>query len=343
MALLLVAIVGAGVGLGGAPRATAYSGPHGSGVPTRAAHKAGPSWTPDRIYVYGHSFTMGPDSLTGPYPYSGYSYGSLIGAHYRIPKDYNGRSAIRLLDTVRAVTAPTFDGSTARLWSVGDGHGSSIVTLQNGQNDEASELGDDPNYQDAYRLALNLTLGAIGARSRTLAANATRTGVWSSTSYLDRAPGGALFWTKAYGAKITFPVTSDSVTIATVAADQSLTYATMRIEVNGATVGYYRGTGRSEKYTDINRVVRSWSEAGIHLTGLGPGAHTVTLRKVTNDTTSPIFVSAVYQQSATPPPSSWVKRRCATRPATPGRRRTSPRTTRTTAPWTAPPALTSPM
>lgn len=263
---------------------------------------AGPSWTPTEVDIYGHSFTMGPDSLTGPYPYSGYSYGSLIGAHYGITKDYNGKSATRLLDTVRAVTAPTFDGSTARLWAVGNGNASHIVTLENGQNDEASELGDDADYQAGYTGALRLTLAAFGAASRTNAAAASymSPGSWSSTSYPDRAPAGALYWTKTYGAKIEFPTTSTDVTIGTVGSDPTLTYATMRIEVDGTTVGYWNGTGQSETYTDVLGSVRSWTNAGIHLT-LTAGAHTVTLRKVTNDTTSPIFVSAIYQQSATPP------------------------------------------
>lgn len=260
----------------------------------------GPSWTPDTVYVYGHSYTMGPDALTGPYPYSGYSYGSLVGAHYGITKDYNGRSATRMVDTVRAVTAPTFDGSTARLWAVGNGHGASIVTLENGQNDEASSLGGDPAYQSGHTLALREILAAFGAGSRTDASAGTRVGAWSSSSYPDRAPAGALYWTKGYGDKISFTTTATSVTIGTAAADASLTYATMRIEVDGTTVGYYNGTGLSESYSDFSSTVRSWTNAGVHLT-LTAGSHTVTLRKVTNDTTSPIFVSAVYQQSATPP------------------------------------------
>lgn len=264
------------------------------------AHASLSSWTPDQVFVYGHSFTMGPDSLTGPYPYSGYSYGSLIGAHYGVVKDYNGRSGTRLLDTVRGVTAPSFDGSTARLWAVGNGHGSSIVTLENGHNDMASSLGPDAAYQDGYGLALNLALGAFGAGSKTLAASGTHVGSWTSAAYPDRAPGGALEYTKTFGDKISFTVTSSAVTIATVASDAGLAYGTMRIEVNGATVGYYDGTGRSEAYADsVTGVTRSWSNAGIHLTGL-TGTSTVTLRKVSNDAL-PIWVSAVYQQSAIPP------------------------------------------
>lgn len=263
---------------------------------------AGPSWTPTQVDIYGHSFTMGPDSLTGPYPYSGYSYGALIGAHYGVPKDYNGRSGTRLLDTVRAVTAPTFDGSAARLWAVGNGNSGRIVTLQNGHNDEASQLGGDAAYQAGYAGALRLSLAAFGAGSKTLPAGASYTspGAWSSTSYPDRAPGGALSWTKTYGAKMEFTTTSTNVTIATAGADPSVTYATMRLEVDGATVGYYNGGGQSETYTDINGVVRTWSLVGVHLT-LSAGTHTVTLRKVTNDATSPIFVGAIYQQSTTPP------------------------------------------
>lgn len=292
----------AGVAIASVGSASARTG---SPIPTTALEhavtKVGPVGTPDKVYIYGHSFTMGPDDLTGPYPYSGYVYGSLIGAHYGVPKDFNGRSGARLLDTVRMVTSPSFEGTTARAWQVGNGNSGHIVTLENGMNDMASVLGGDADYQDGYTLALRLALATFGAGSRTLAADAASETprAWTSVAYPDRAPGGAMSYTKVPGARMNFTTTSTDVTIATTASDPSITYGTMALQVDGQTVDTYNGTGRSETYADRERVVRSWTEAGVHLT-LSPGKHTVSVVKADGDPTRAIFVSAIYQGSSTP-------------------------------------------
>lgn len=293
----------AGVAIGGAGAASARTG--SSPIPSVALKHAVTtvhrSWTPDRVYIYGHSFVMGPDQLTGVYPYSGYVYGSLIGARYGVPKDYNARSGARLLDTVRMVTSPSFEGTAARAWTVGNGNGNHVVTIENGMNDMASVLGGDSNYRDAYTLALRLTLATFGAGSRTLAADAAyRTpGAWVSVAEPTRAPGAVLAYTKVPGARMQFNTTSTDVTIATTASDPSITYGVMALEVDGQVVDQYNGTGRSEVYADRERVVRSWTEAGVHLK-LTPGKHTVSIVKADADPTRAIFVSAIYQQSTTP-------------------------------------------
>lgn len=277
--------------------------PHG---PTAPVGHGGS--TPDGVWSYGHSFAIDnypyiPDRRHG-------EYARLVAAALRVPVDLNARSGTKLLDTVRAIVAPTFAGSTARRWVEGSGNGRHVVLLENVHNDESSGVGSDPAYRSGYDLALRLSLAAFGARSKILAAQADSAtiGAWHVTQQPDRAPGGAMSYTKTYGAKMSFTVTGDECHIATVVCDaDELKYGTMRIEVAGKVVGYFNGTGKMRAYVDTvdDTTLNRWSPAGIRVTGMDAlagtsGAKVLTIRKIGNDTT-PIWVSAVYLRAAQPP------------------------------------------
>ncbi len=263
----------------------------------------------DGVYSYGHSFTM------DNYPYApGQEYAKKVGAALGVPAVLRGRSGSKLLDTVCAVVAPkakvySTGGfvNSGRVWAEGTDTGSHVVLLQNVHNDE-DDPASTPAYEAGYGSALRLALAAFGAKSKTLAAAATRTGAWSTASYPDRAPGGVMYYTSSWPASMTFTVTGDECHIATVGCDSAyLTYGTFRIAVNGVTYGYYNGTGKMGAYLDSvdHTTLVKWCPVGIRVTGMNAltgttGAKTITISKSSDDG-HPIWVSAVYQASPTPP------------------------------------------
>jgi len=113
------------------------------------------------IYSYGHSLTMMPSRYVARPRFDEYQLqlGRRLASG---PVLSRGRSGTGLLDTISALIAPTFAGSTLRRWRIGD---RGIVLLHNMMTDASSQGGGHPDYLNAYNKALRLTLGVLGARA----------------------------------------------------------------------------------------------------------------------------------------------------------------------------------
>jgi len=265
------------------------------------------------IFSYGHSYTMMPNPYVTRQGYDEYQL--QLGRRLASGKVVSrGRSATSLLDTVSAIIAPTFAGSSGRRWRIGD---QGIVLLHNMMNDVSMLSGGDPDYLNAFEKALRLALGVFGARSFIHADVAARVGAgWTAKGY-PRVERGRTWFTKTYGNRISFQVTGgDSVHVSTLCTDPHvLAQGTLRAECNGVVLGYFgRGQdngsyacNRSKTYTDsVDRVTKNrWTPAGWRISGLNAaaattGTKTLTLRKVDN-TGAPVWVQGVYLTSGHPP------------------------------------------
>jgi hypothetical protein len=224
------------------------------------------------------------------------------------------RSGTLFLDTISAIIAPTFAGSAARRWRIGD---QGLVLLHNMMNDVSSAAGGDLDYLNAYQKALRLSLGVFGARSFIHADRALRVGGgWAVRGYA-RLENGRTWSTRTYGDKISFRVTGgDTAHVSTLCTDpRLLTQGTLRAECNGVVVGYFgrgrdNGTyfcNRGKAYRDsVNDVSQNrWTPAGWRIRGLNAAAGTsgtklLTLRKVDN-TAAPVWVQGVYLTASLAP------------------------------------------
>jgi len=264
------------------------------------------------IYSYGHSYTM----MSNPYVSRRYydEYQLDLGRRLQSgPVISRGRSGSYLLDTISAIIAPVFAGSTPRKWKIGD---KGIVLLENMMMDVSSQVGGSADYLNAYEKALRLTLGVFGARSFLHADVGTRVGRgWAVRAY-DGLEKGRTWHTSTYGDKISFTITGgDSVHISTLCTDAAvLTQGTLRADCNGVNLGYFgRGadTGtntcnRGATYTTVNGATDRWSPGGWRIRGLNAaagtrGTKTLTLHKVDKSATK-VWVQGVYLTGRDAPP-----------------------------------------
>jgi len=266
------------------------------------------------IYSYGHSYTMMPSPYVTLPAHDEYQL--QLGRRMASgPVISRGRSGTHLLDTISAIIAPTFAGSAARRWHIGD---RGVVLLHNMMTDVSSAGGGDPDYLNAYEKALRLALGVFGSRSFIHADRGSRVGTgWAVKKYA-RLESGRTWFTRTYGNKISFRVTGgDSVHVSTLCTDpRLLTQGTLRAECNGVVLGYFgRGPDRStyacnrgRTYVDsVDDVSQNrWTPAGWRIRGLNAaartsGTKTLTLRKIDN-TASAVWVQGVYLTSGSAPP-----------------------------------------
>jgi hypothetical protein len=262
------------------------------------------------IFSYGHSYTMLPSPyVTRPF-YDEYQLqlGRRLGSKQVISR---GRSGTFFLDTISAIIAPTFAGSTERKWRIGD---RGIVLLENMMNDVSFSGGGNPDYLNAYEKAMRLALGVFGASSFTHADGASRVGDWQ-VKVSPRLEDGRGWYSEKYDDHISFEVRGDSVHVSTQCTDPKLfSQGTLRAECNGKVLGYFgrdqdNGTyacNRGTSYTDsLDHVTQSWTPAGWRISGLNTAARTratktLTLRKIDN-TTATVWVQGVYLASRTSP------------------------------------------
>ncbi len=276
--------------------------------PSRAVAVAANRVAGNPLYSYGHSYTMMPSPYVARPRYDEYQLvlGRRLGASQVVSR---GRSGTPLVDTISAIIAPTFDSYRGRQWEVGTGNGAKTVLWHNMMNDVSTPVGGSSPYLAGYEAALRLGLGVFGSRGLLHASRPYATaGTWIPYRS-ELVAGGAMAYTRSYGATMRFLVSGDTCHVATLAAAASNPHGTFRVEVNGRNAGLYcNGTGRTVLRRDaITGRVRSWQPAGLRVTGMNrlagtSGTKVLTIRRVEPaGSARPVFVNGVYLTSSTPP------------------------------------------
>ena len=265
------------------------------------------------IYSYGHSYTIMPNPYVTRQFFDEYQLdlGRRVASG---PVISRGRSGTRLLETISAIIAPTFAGSTDRRWQIGD---KGIVLLENMMNDVSGLAGGSTDYLNAYEKALRLALGVFGARSFSHADVGEKAGQGWAVKDSAQLENGRTWHTESWGDTISFVIAQgDSVHISTLCTDATvMAQGTLRAECNGVDLGSFgrsadSGThvcNRGASYTSsVDGTLNQSSPAGWRVTGLNAaagtsGTKTLTLRKV-DDSAEPVWVQGVYPASRGTPP-----------------------------------------
>lgn len=220
------------------------------------------------LYVYGNSYTVAPavGRATIEWPkrlQTRLHMGALAS---------NGQSGA-VMGQIAYNLNNNVDGATpSRKWVTGS---KGLVIIEESIND-AVTFGTSAKAQTAYGMALRTMIELMRASIRTDATDAaiTYTGTWSTgTGYLVNSGKK----TSSVGAKASFSVTGDAVTLYWMGDKDATAYATADVKIGSTVIGTIDTRNQMDPYNAPGTV---GTGIGVNLcctriTGMGAGAHTV--------------------------------------------------------------------
>jgi hypothetical protein len=251
------------------------------------------------LYVYGNSYTVAPavGRATTEWPkrlQSRLDMGALAS---------NGHSGA-VMGQIAYNLNNNVDGATpSRKWTTGS---KGLVIVEESINDTVT-FGTSAKAQTAYGMALRTMVELMRATIRKDATDVaiTYTGTWSTgTTYLVNSGKK----TSAVGAKASFSVTGDAVTLYWMGDKDATAYATPDVKIGRTVIGTIDTRNQMDPYNAPGTV---GTGIGVNLcctriTGMGAGAHTVDVI-LTASVTNPLYFDGFSVPGTKPPQIIFLK------------------------------------
>jgi hypothetical protein len=247
------------------------------------------------LYIYGNSYTVAPAvgraTIGGEWPkrvQSRLRMGTLTN---------NGQSGAVMTQIAYNLNNNVDGANPTRKWVTGS---KGLVIIEESINDCVT-FGMSAKAQTAYGMALRTMIELMRASIRKDATDAsiTYTGVWSAgTGYLVNSGKK----TTAIGAKASFSVTGDAVTLYWMGDKDATAYATADVKIGSTVLATIDTRNQMDPYNAPGTV---GTGIGVNLcctriTGMGAGAHTVDV-VLTGSVTNPLYFDG-YSVPGTQPP-----------------------------------------